>query len=148
MASVRRILEAEDQSKGRILYAENWVYAPAIQKEREILEKTNGQILWMNGEESHSGSHSEAYGHWKFNGGGSLVGKGVHPLSAALYLKRVEGRARLGKPIRPKTVTARTHSITSLEKFEDKGFLSYSIPSIILIRVTEAAAFFPNRVSG
>ena len=30
-----------------------------------------------------------------------LIGKGCHPLTAALYLKRVEGRARDGKPIRP-----------------------------------------------
>jgi len=36
LASVDRILEAERQSKGQLLYAENWVYAPAIQKEREI----------------------------------------------------------------------------------------------------------------
>ena len=27
-------------------------------KEREILEKTGGQILWIHGEEAHSGSHS------------------------------------------------------------------------------------------
>ena len=52
------MLEAERQSKGRLLYAENWVYAPSIQKEREILEKTGGQILWIHGEEAHSGSHS------------------------------------------------------------------------------------------
>ena len=33
---------------------------------------------------------------------GVLIGKGCHPLTAALYLKRVEGRARDGNPIRPK----------------------------------------------
>lgn len=123
LASIKRMLEAEARSDARILYAENWVYAPAIQKEREILEKTKGQILWMHGEEAHSGSHSEAYGHWKFNGGGALIGKGVHPLSAALYLKKVEGRARLGRPIRPASVTARTHALTQLDGFVDAGHL-------------------------
>jgi len=123
LASIKRMLDAEAGSAARILYAENWVYAPAIQKEREILEKTKGQILWMHGEEAHSGSHSQAYGHWKFNGGGALIGKGVHPLSAALYLKKVEGRARFGKPIRPAAVTARTHSLTQLEGFVDAGHL-------------------------
>lgn len=39
LASIERMLQAEKKSKGRILYAENWVYAPSIQKEREILEK-------------------------------------------------------------------------------------------------------------
>jgi len=123
LASIERILEAENGSKGKILYAENWVYAPSIQKEREIIEKTGAQILWIHGEEAHSGSHSKAYGFWKFAGGGSMVGKGCHPLTAALYLKRVEGAARDGKPIRPKAVSARTHTLTRIKKFRDEGHI-------------------------
>jgi predicted dehydrogenase len=122
-ASIDRMLDAEARSKAMILYAENWVYAPAIQKEREIIEKTGAQVLWMHGEEAHSGSHSKAYGFWRLNGGGALIGKGVHPLTAALYLKRVEGRARDGKPIRPAAVSARTHGLTRLDSFADRGFL-------------------------
>ena len=121
LESVGRILAAERQSKGRLLYAENWVYAPAVQKEREILEKTGGQILWIHGEEAHSGSHSVDYAFAARCGGGVLIGKGCHPLTAALYLKRVEGRARDGRPIRPKTVSARTHAITRLPNFRDEG---------------------------
>jgi predicted dehydrogenase len=123
LASIDRMLEAEAASKAMILYAENWVYAPAIQKEREIIEKTGAQVLWMHGEEAHSGSHSKAYGFWRLNGGGALIGKGVHPLTAALYLKRVEGRARHGRPIRPAAVSARMHSLTRLDGFIDRGFL-------------------------
>ena len=123
LGSIDRMLEAEAKSEAMIMYAENWVYAPAIQKEREIIEKTGAQVLWMHGEESHSGSHSKAYGFWRSNGGGALIGKGVHPLTAALYLKRVEGRARNGRPIRPAAVSARMHSITRLEGFVDRGFL-------------------------
>jgi predicted dehydrogenase len=123
LASIDRMLDAEAKSKAMILYAENWVYAPAIQKEREIIEKTGAQVLWMHGEEAHSGSHSKAYGFWRLNGGGALIGKGVHPLTAALYLKRVEGRARNGKPIRPAAVSARMHSITRLKDFVDRDFL-------------------------
>ena len=40
LQSIRRMLDAEKKSRGRIMYAENWVYAPAIQKEKELLEKT------------------------------------------------------------------------------------------------------------
>ena len=123
LASVQRMLAAERQSKGRLLYAENWVYAPAVQKEREILEKTGGQILWIHGEEAHSGSHSVDYAHAARCGGGVLIGKGCHPLTAALYLKRVEGRARNGNPIRPKSVSARTHAITRLPGFRDEGHI-------------------------
>jgi predicted dehydrogenase len=123
LASIDRMLDAEAKSKAMIFYAENWVYAPAIQKEREIIEKTGAQVLWIHGEESHSGSHSKAYGVWRLNGGGALIGKAVHPLTAALYLKSVEGRARSGKPIRPAAVSARTHSVTRLDGFVDRGFL-------------------------
>jgi len=138
LASVERILEAEAVSRGRLLYAENWVYAPSIQKEREILEKTKGQILWIHGEEAHSGSHSEEYAFWKFCGGGVLIGKGCHPLTAALYLKRVEGRTRLGRPIRPKMVSARTHAITRLPTFVDMGHIRcdyYDIDDFSMIHV-------------
>jgi predicted dehydrogenase len=122
-ASCERILATAKSSGKRVCYAENWVYAPAIQKERDILTKSEGQILWMLGEQSHGGSHSPYYGSWKFFGGGSLVGKGCHPVSAALYLKRVEGEARDRSPIRPATVSARTHEITRLSSYRDEGFL-------------------------
>ncbi len=123
LASVERMLAAEARSKGRILYAENWVYAPSIQKEREVIEKTGAQILWIHGEEAHSGSHNPTYAYWKYSGGGVLIGKGCHPLTAALYLKRVEGRARDGRPIRPKTVTARTAALTRMPNFRDEGHI-------------------------
>lgn len=123
MASCGRVLEAARQSGKRIGYAENWVYAPAIVKEAEILTKSRGQILWLIGDESHSGSHSPYYGMWKFSGGGAIVGKACHPLTAALYLKRKEGMVLSGNPIRPATVSARTHEITRLKSFRDAGFL-------------------------
>ena len=123
LESISRMLNAEKKSEGRIMYAENWVYAPAIQKERELLQKTGAQIIWMHGEESHSGSHSLTYGQWKFSGGGSMIGKGCHPLSAAIYLKHIEGRARDGNPLRPKTISARTHAITRMPAFKDEGYL-------------------------
>ena len=138
LESVGRILEAERRSRGRLLYAENWVYAPAVQKEREILEKTGGQILWIHGEEAHSGSHSVDYAYAARCGGGVLVGKGCHPLTAALYLKRVEGRSRDGVPIRPKTVSARTHAITRLPAFRDAGHIRkdyYDIDDFSIIHV-------------
>jgi len=123
VGSCARILAAAKASGTRACYAENWIYAPAIQKQREILAQSKGQILWMLGEQSHSGSHSQYYGSWRFAGGGSMVGKACHPLSAALYLKRVEGQTRDGTPIRPSTISARTHEITRLPGFQDEGFL-------------------------
>ena len=123
LASLRRMIDAEKKSKGKIMYAENWVYAPSVIKERDMLEKTKAQILWMHGEESHSGSHSLSYGQWKFSGGGSMIGKGCHPLSAALYFKQAEGKIRNGKPIRPAAISARTHAITRMPGYKDEGHL-------------------------
>jgi len=123
LKSCSRILAAAKSSSNRVCYAENWIYAPAVQKEREILAKSQGQILRMLGEQSHSGSHSPYYGSWRFSGGGSMVGKGCHPLSTALYLKRVEGEARAGTAILPSTISARTHEITRLPAYRDEGFL-------------------------
>jgi predicted dehydrogenase len=123
LASAGRIVSAARRRGVVLAYAENWIYAPAVQKEREIIEKTGAQVLWMVGGESHSGSHSPVYGIWRHAGGGSLVGKGCHPLSACLYLKQVEGRARHGRPIRPATVSCRVHEITRLPGFQDRGFL-------------------------
>jgi predicted dehydrogenase len=77
----------------------------------------------MHGEEAHSGSHSVDYAYAARCGGGVLIGKGCHPLTAALYLKRVEGRARDGRPIRPRQVSARTHALTRLPTFRDAGHI-------------------------
>ncbi len=123
LASSKRIVDAADVSGKKLMYAENWVYAPSIQKEREILWANKGQILWVIGEESHSGSHSPSYGIWSEAGGGSIVGKSCHPLTAALYLKREEGLATVGRPIRPRTVSARVHEITRTPGYRDAKFL-------------------------
>jgi predicted dehydrogenase len=130
ISSINRMLMAEKKSEGKIMYAENWIYAPAIQKEREVIEKTGAQVLWIQAQQSHSGSHSSDYGIWRLSGGGSLMGKGAHPLAAAIYLKHVEGKTRNGKPIRPKTVTARVHAITRMENFKNEGHLRDSYTDV------------------
>jgi predicted dehydrogenase len=121
--AIEMAVENVRRGGGPFGYAENFVYAPSVQKEREIVEKTGAQILRMMGEESHNGSASAVYGIWRFAGGGSLVGKGCHPLGAILYLKRVEGLSRLGRPIRPARVCSRVHQLTRLPAYADRGFL-------------------------
>jgi hypothetical protein len=117
LASIDRILEAERNSKGRLLYAENWVYAPAVQKEREILEKTAGQILWIHGEEAHSGSHSAAtYAYCRpFCGGGVHDRQGL-PSADRGPVPEARGRPSsnaAASPIQSAGRSARrTHAIT------------------------------------
>ena len=123
IARLERIAAAVRDAGAFFGYAENFVYAPSVQKEREIVEKTGAQILRMVGEESHNGSASRVYGIWRYAGGGSLIGKGCHPLGGLLYLKRVEGMAREGRPIRPASVSARTHQVTRLPGYRDLGLI-------------------------
>ena len=91
---------AEIVASGRLfMYAEDWIYAPAVTKTAEILRASKDKILFMKAEESHSGSHAAHAAHWSMTGGGSLIRMGCHPLSAVLYLKQVEPR-RAARPSR------------------------------------------------
>jgi len=115
------ILAACREAGVRLCYAENWVYAPPIQKARRLLAAAGGPILRMVGEESHGGTHAPVNTRWETGGGGSLLGKGCHPLGAALYLKADEGRRLRGRPVRPRAVTAETARLTDTEAFRATG---------------------------
>jgi predicted dehydrogenase len=101
----------------RLCYAENWVYAPPVQKARRLLAASGGLILRLVGEESHSGTHAPINKRWETGGGGSLLGKGCHPLGAALYLKADEGRRLRGVPVRAVSVTAEVARLADTPAF-------------------------------
>ena len=69
------------------------------------------------GEESHSGTHAPVNKRWVTGGGGSLIGKGCHPLGGALYLKADEGRRLRGRPVRPVSVMAEVAQLTETATF-------------------------------
>ena len=105
--------QAAIRGSGKLfMYAEDWIYAPAVAKTVEILKATRDKILFMKAEESHSGSHAPHAAQWAMTGGGSLIRMGCHPLSAVLYLKRVEARAR-GETIRVAAVTADVSNVAA-----------------------------------
>jgi predicted dehydrogenase len=118
VAAADAIVAAADRANRRCCYAENWVYAPPFTKAATLLATAGGAILRIQGEESHSGTHSEPNKHWVTAGGGALLGKGCHPLGAALYLKRAEGARRAGLPILPRTVIAETRALTAVPGFD------------------------------
>lgn len=90
-----KVLEKSvNNSNKTFMYAENYVYAPVIQKAAEIIRNKKSKILFMKGEESLAGSSSPVAGLWEKTGGGSLIRIGCHPLSAILWLKRTEASAR------------------------------------------------------
>ncbi|HTL85837.1 MAG TPA: Gfo/Idh/MocA family oxidoreductase, partial [Acidimicrobiia bacterium] len=110
LRSAGAMLAAADAAGRQLCYAENWLYAPPFVKAERLLAAAGGTILRMQGEESHSGTHSEPNKHWVTAGGGALLGKGCHPLAAVLYLKAREGH-------RAQSVIAQTASLTKVEAF-------------------------------
>jgi predicted dehydrogenase len=117
LASADAVLQACAQAGVRLCYAENWVYAPPIQKARRLLAAAGGPILRLVGEESHGGTHAPVNKRWATGGGGSLIGKACHPLGAALYLKVDEGQRLRGRPIRPVSVSAETANLAATDTF-------------------------------
>lgn len=111
------------ESSGRLfMYAEDWIYAPAVTKTVEILNSTKDKLLFMKAEESHSGSHAAHAAQWSMTGGGSLIRMGCHPLSTVLYLKQVEARAR-GERIAVSSVTADTGNVAACLPPQDHAYI-------------------------
>ena len=77
----------------KFMYAENFIYAPAIVKTAEIINAKKSRILFAKGEESLKGSSSYVAGEWEKTGGGTFIRTGAHPLSAILWLKQQEAKA-------------------------------------------------------
>jgi predicted dehydrogenase len=117
VVSADAVLQACAQAGVRLCYAENWVYAPPIQKARRLLAAAGGPILRLVGEESHGGTHAPVNKRWATGGGGSLIGKACHPLGAALYLKADEGQRLRGRAIRPVSVSAETANLAATDTF-------------------------------
>lgn len=103
-----RVREAVQRNGVKFCYAENWIYAPPIEKMRRLIAASKGSILELRAEENHSGSNSVFSRDWKSTGGGALLRMGVHSVGAVLHLKQWEGQLRLGKEIRPVFVLADT----------------------------------------
>lgn len=89
MKDLDEIEEAVNASSKQLFYAENWIYAPAIQKAAEIIKAKGSKILFAKGEESLAGSSSPVAGLWEKSGGGTLMRVGCHPLAAILWLKKI-----------------------------------------------------------
>jgi predicted dehydrogenase len=123
MAEMEKTCAAVKASGRLFMYAEDWVYAPAVAKAVEILGASKDKILFMKGEESHSGSHAAHAAQWSMTGGGSLIRMGCHPLSAVLYLKEVEARAR-GERITVAAVTADVGNVAACVPHEQRPFIN------------------------
>ena len=120
LESIRRLRQIIRKSGKKFMYAENFVYAPAVLKAAEIITAKKSRILYAKGEESLKGSSSPVAGEWDKTGGGTFIRTGSHPLSAILWLKQQEAKAH-GIDIKVKSVIADMGRITpNLSDYEHR----------------------------
>ena len=91
VADAKNMVETALRLKKHIYYAEDWLFAPAFRKAKEILASGKvGKPLYIRARESHCGSHSPFAQLIKYCGGGCMVHLGVHPVGFMLALKNNE----------------------------------------------------------
>jgi len=112
--SADRMLTAVERARVKLMYAENWLYCPAVDKAARLAKASRGTILEIRAQECHSGSHATYAKVWKYAGGGALVRLAPHPIATAIYLKREEGLRRYGKPIKVSSVTAEAGDLSKI----------------------------------
>lgn len=117
VASAERMVCAAQEHGVQLMYAENWLYAPAIVKAARLAEVSGGAILEIRGQECHSGSHAGYAKWWRSAGGGAILRLGAHPIGAALWLKAQEGLRRDGAPIGVESVWAEVGDLTRTAAF-------------------------------
>jgi predicted dehydrogenase len=121
LRSADRMIAAAEAHGVKLMYAENWLYCPAVQKALRLAEASGGTILEIRAEESHSGSHATYAKTWRLAGGGALIRLAPHPIGAAIYFKKQEGLRRNGKPITVASVTAEASDLSKMPALQTEA---------------------------
>jgi len=91
-------------NKVKLMYAEDWVFAPALVRARNIYkEGAIGDIVYVKAKESHGGSHSLYAQKLKYCGGGAMIHLGIHPAGFVSWLKEEKVVEVIGKTSRGKS---------------------------------------------
>jgi len=77
----KRVVETQKTTGRMFFYAEDWIFAPALVRAKEIIAEGGiGEPLYYRGKECHSGSHSIYAQKLKYCGGGAMIHLAVHPI--------------------------------------------------------------------
>ena len=83
-SEAKTMFDAARESGALHGYAETEVFAPAVVKAREMIEKGGiGRVLWVRSRESHSGPHSPHFWDIEKTGGGAMNDLACHCIAAA-----------------------------------------------------------------
>ena len=81
------MIESSNQNKVKLMYAEDWIFAPALVRARGIYkEGAIGDIIYVKAKETHCGSHSPYAHKLKHCGGGAMIHLGIHPIGFICWL--------------------------------------------------------------
>jgi predicted dehydrogenase len=83
----KEMLDICKKRKVNLMYAEDWLFAPALIRAREICREGGiGEILYVKAKETHNGSHSVYAQKKEYCGGGSMIHLGIHPVGFLPWL--------------------------------------------------------------
>ena len=92
----QEMLEVCDKEGIKLFYAEDWCFAPALQKVISIVnEGAIGKVLYVKAKEAHCGTHSPFAKNAKTCGGGCLIHLAIHPIGWILHFLSNEGRNKV-----------------------------------------------------
>jgi len=88
LAKADEMIQATRGNKVRLFYAENWLFAPAMQRIAHLVRNDAiGKVLYYRGRECSGTTHSRYSRQKDYAGGGTLMHMSVHPLGFGLALK-------------------------------------------------------------
>src|SRR6266481_1646731 len=87
-----------------------------------ICEKPFAGYFGRDGDKAPIGKHAAHAAQWAMTGGGSLIRMGCHPLSAVLYLKQVEAKAR-DEAIGVASVVCDVGNVTASLRPDERAFI-------------------------
>ena len=90
-ADAAEMVAAARNAGVRLMYAEDWIFAPALVRAREIIDEgAIGKVLFVKAKECHNGSHSIYAQNKKYCGGGAMIHLAIHPLGWVRWMKGCE----------------------------------------------------------
>lgn len=94
----REMVEAASKAGVKLMYAEDWVFAPALVRTKSLTQEgAIGDVLYIQAREAHPGSHSIYAQNKEYCGGGSMIHLAIHPIGFVRWLKEKEVVEVLGK---------------------------------------------------
>ena len=92
------MLKACTKAGVKLMYAEDWLFAPALVRAKEIVDEgAIGKVLYVKAKETHPGSHSIYAQKADYCGGGAMIHLGIHPIGWVRYFLGTEVVEVIGK---------------------------------------------------